>query len=306
MHHRHVSTTLIDVSDTYERSANHSWAYTRRYAGMIVVALLFVLVYYYSVHTARGQFIDSVAMASLITWTHRFHNATTVILNAVTLPVMIAVMIISGLIAIIRHRAALALRVVMMIAGAALTSYVLKFYILSRPDLGVTHGVPNSFPSGHVTAAACAAFAFIMVVPHRARPWAALFGAAITSLMGIVVISHSWHRLSDVIGAILVVTFWALLTHPIERSRCPSRGVHAFIYTMTGVLLLATIGLDVAAWNDLKNSAIWPLTTSPSAPFDALTTAGQALPALPGIAAMTTIVATAMIACYYVERQVHP
>lgn len=283
----------------------HRWAYARRYLGMLTAVIAFGLIYYAYIFTERGQYADALGMASMILWTHRYHDASIFILDAASIPVMIGVIVVSAIIAGFRRRWAMAIRVAIMIAGAALSSYVLKFYVLPRPLLGVTYGVTNSFPSGHVTLAACAAFAFIMVVSHAIRPWAALFGAFIISLMGIVVVSHSWHRPSDVIGAILVVAFWALLTQPIETSRHFQPLTHKVLYIVATIIFIASVVTNYLAFTFIKSATIFPLTTSPANPYEALTTAGQTIPPVAGVAATLTIITVAFVCCLYVERQVH-
>lgn len=273
---------------------SHTLAYVRRYGGMVACVAIFLGTYIYAVRTTHGQVVDSVAMTAMTTWIDYFHNMDRLMLNAVSVPVMVGVIALSAIIAFARRRAALAVRAAIMIVASAITSYALKFYILPRPQLGITHGAPASYPSGHATVAACAAFAFILVVPHAARIWASLFGAIIITLMGIVVVSHSWHRPSDVIGAITVVAFWALLVQPIERSKAKVGRIRPVLYAATALIscaAAATFAMTVSA-----------MRTFPY--YEALNT--QAVPGVAGVAGGLSIAAFSLFFALYVERQVHP
>ncbi|GIF72022.1 phosphatase PAP2 family protein [Asanoa siamensis] len=77
---------------------------------------------------------------------------------------------------------------------------------LQRPELGVlgssTH---NSFPSGHVTAAAALLLGFMLVLPARARWWLAVPGTTGVSVIAAATMIVGWHRFSDVVGSLLLV-----------------------------------------------------------------------------------------------------
>ncbi|MFD6682889.1 phosphatase PAP2 family protein [Micromonospora parva] len=85
-----------------------------------------------------------------------------------------------------------------LVAGAVKTQ-------LPRPDLGIgsstTH---NSFPSGHVAAATALLLAFLLVLPGWARRWLAVPGAAGVSVIAAATMVAGWHRLSDVLGGVLL------------------------------------------------------------------------------------------------------
>lgn len=90
-----------------------------------------------------------------------------------------------------------------VVGGSVATARVLKL-ALARPNLGVAESTThNSFPSGHVAAAAALALAFLFALPPRARWWFALPAAAAVAAVGIATILAGWHRPSDVIGGVL-------------------------------------------------------------------------------------------------------
>jgi membrane-associated phospholipid phosphatase len=113
--------------------------------------------------------------------------------------------------ALYRGQPRLAIGAVVIVAGANLTTQVLKVllaYPRYQPILGVHQLGPVAFPSGHATAAASIAVAFVLVVPGRLRPLAAVAGTALVLAVGISVLVLDWHFPSDVLGGILVAAGW--------------------------------------------------------------------------------------------------
>ncbi len=96
-----------------------------------------------------------------------------------------------------------------VLAGANLTSLLLKAW-LPRPDLlGESgYGAPNSFPSGTVTLVASITLAAILVAPRRLRIPMAVVAATMTAVVGSSTMIAGWHRLGDVVGAVLIALAW--------------------------------------------------------------------------------------------------
>ena len=100
----------------------------------------------------------------------------------------------------------------------------------------------NSLPSGHTTVAASVAVALVLVLPPKARAFAAVVGAAYAAVAGVATLSAGWHRPSDAVAAFLVVGVWAalagllLLITQRERAQVASADAHR------GVVLLLGIG----------------------------------------------------------------
>jgi hypothetical protein len=126
----------------------------------------------------------------------------------VTLPGLVVAVLAALVMAVIRRRYALVLEVVVLVAGANITTQILKLF-LDRPDLGLSDRIANSLPSGHTTVAASAAVALLLGAPRRFRPGTATLGAVYTSAMGISTLVHGWHRPADAIAAVLVVLAWS-------------------------------------------------------------------------------------------------
>lgn len=115
------------------------------------------------------------------------------------------------------------LAAVVVVAGANVTTQALKAVLEHARNKAFEHGFglpwPNSFPSGHTTAAASIAVALLLVVPAGYRLLAAGVGAALTAAVGLAVVILGWHYPSDVLGALLVVATWGLCAVAYLRQR---------------------------------------------------------------------------------------
>jgi membrane-associated phospholipid phosphatase len=123
-------------------------------------------------------------------------------------------------IALWRGRSLDAAAAVTVVAGASLTTQVLKVALAHprfQPVLGHDQLGPVAFPSGHATAAASIAIAFLFVVPHGWRPAAAAIGACFVAAVGCSVMVLAWHFPSDVLGGILVACGWGFAVLAARR-----------------------------------------------------------------------------------------
>jgi membrane-associated phospholipid phosphatase len=115
------------------------------------------------------------------------------------------------------------LAAVVVIAGANVTTQGLKSVLEHVRSKAFEHGYelpwPNSFPSGHTTAAASIAVALLLVVPAAHRLLAAGIGTALTGAVGLSVVILGWHYPSDVLGALLVVGTWGFCAVAYLRQR---------------------------------------------------------------------------------------
>jgi hypothetical protein len=174
-----------------------------------------------------------------------------VTLDAVSVMSVIAATCVVGFIALARRRVFLAVVAVLFVAGANLTTQVLKHVVIHRPDFGLPSGDRfNSLPSGHTTVAASVAVAVVLVLPPRTRGVAAVLGTGYTALTGIATLAAGWHRPSDVVAAILVVGAWAagagLVLVLAQRRTAFSDPADAHPYA-AGLLVLAGVALLVIA-----------------------------------------------------------
>ncbi|MEU8073786.1 phosphatase PAP2 family protein [Micromonospora sp. NPDC048169] len=182
---------------------------------LVVLALLqtaaFGLVWRFAVHTELGQWLDTVALTGNRIGQDRIDGPVDTILNAMSVVSLLAATAVIGFIALIRGRKALAVTATLLIAGANVTTQLLKHYLV-RPDFGIDPeraAAGNSLPSGHTAVAASVAIALILVLPRKVRAAGAFLGAGYAAAAGVATLSAGWHRPSDAVAAYLVVGAWA-------------------------------------------------------------------------------------------------
>jgi membrane-associated phospholipid phosphatase len=114
-------------------------------------------------------------------------------------------------IALLRGRRRGALAAVLVVAGANVTTQLVKV-LLAHPRVKVAIGgdpfEPNTFPSGHTTAVASIAIAYAFALPAARLRLTFTLGAALTLAVGCSVVTIGWHYPSDVLGGILVAAGW--------------------------------------------------------------------------------------------------
>jgi membrane-associated phospholipid phosphatase len=119
-------------------------------------------------------------------------------------------------IALLRRRPLAAAAAVTVVAGANLTTTLLK-HLFETPRIQpvfINHELlpTGIFPSGHATAAASVAIAFAFVVPRAALPLAAGLGALYVAAVDTAVLILAWHYPSDVLAGTLVAAAWGFAT----------------------------------------------------------------------------------------------
>lgn len=114
-------------------------------------------------------------------------------------------------IALLQRRRGLALAAAATIGAANLTTQLLKQLVLDRTDLldGLFYPLPNSFPSGHATAAASIAVALLLVLPPLLRAPTVVLSSIVVAIVGISTLVAGWHRMADAVGGVFVATAWA-------------------------------------------------------------------------------------------------
>jgi membrane-associated phospholipid phosphatase len=133
---------------------------------------------------------------------------------------LLAMLAVACAIALWRGRPLDALAAVTVVAGANLTTQVLKV-ALAHPRfqsvLGHDQLGPVAFPSGHATAATSIAIAFAFVVPPDWRLAVAAIGACFVAAVGCSVMVLAWHFPSDVLGGVLVASGWGFAVLALRR-----------------------------------------------------------------------------------------
>ncbi len=219
-----------------------------------VMALLFLGLTLYGafvffIYTATGQQVDEQAYTE---YAHQFKSYRGPTLTALdSLPVVVGVIAVLGLVAVLiwKHRFLPSLIGVLVGAAAVTSTYLLKHYLIVKPDLGVQEALSNSAPSGHTTFAAAAGAALFLAAPRFLRPTVALCAAFATCLTGASTIINGWHRPADVVTAILVTAIWTVVGMGVLRYvrpadfAVPARGGLVLVPLMT----IATLFLSFCA-----------------------------------------------------------
>lgn len=190
--------------------------------------------------TADGQRFDEIALLGSEHGSGTLWRVAEPVLDVVSVAFIAVAVIVVLAIAAMRRAWGLGLQVAVLVAGANLTTQLLKHDLLERADLGVLTQRPgNSFPSGHTTVAASVAVALLLVVPRRARPYVALVGGLWTAATGASTLVGQWHRPSDVIAALLVVGAWTGLVVAFTPRSAVDRSTGGTVSTTSAVVILA-------------------------------------------------------------------
>jgi membrane-associated phospholipid phosphatase len=168
-------------------------------------------VYLLAVWTAPGQrFEDAVLRAAdLVAGSPEQARALNT-LDAITVPSVVAAVILVLLIGLLRRRPFLGFLALGMIVASITTSEVIQRFA-QRPIL-LAHGYrreDQSFPSGHTAVAMSLMCALVMVVPYRFRGLVVFLTSLWAASVGVATVTASWHRPSDTIGAGLIVIGYA-------------------------------------------------------------------------------------------------
>jgi membrane-associated phospholipid phosphatase len=139
---------------------------------------------------------------------------------------VLATAVVAGALVAGRGRAALA--AVVLLAGSAVTTQLLKHALASqRPYPTIQYLPPASWPSGHTTAAVALALALVIVSPPRLRPAVAAAGALLSAATAFSLLVLGSHYPTDVAGGCLVAGTWACLAATLlpsaVRARLPQR-----------------------------------------------------------------------------------
>jgi membrane-associated phospholipid phosphatase len=208
--------------------------------GLIATDLLFV-------HTAAGQRLDQAALNHLADGAaSRLRVAGW--LRYVTVGAVVVVMTGCVVVAFLRKRLDLAIVAFALVAGANLSTQLLKHVILTRPHLG--NGWTNSLPSGHATVVTSLVLALMLVAPYAWRWLVSLAGAVAVTVAGVGTVVANWHRPSDVVAAFAVCLAWGALGLAVisARSAPPAarRPARAHpLALMSGLALAAGLFLEV-------------------------------------------------------------
>ena len=213
--------------------------------------LLAVAVWAGTTQTFTGQRLADLILYGRFAANPAVSGAATETLAAVDLAFAATAALGLLTLALARGGFGLVLGVLAILGGANLTSQLLKD-LLERPNLigTATYAYGNSFPSGTVTLAASLGFATILVAPRGLRVLVAVGATVLSAAVGLSTITTGWHRLADVVGAILISLAWAgIVTAVLVRAqgwmprRTWGRGIGGSATTVAGIVgFLAVVG----------------------------------------------------------------
>ncbi|MEV4656426.1 phosphatase PAP2 family protein [Micromonospora sp. NPDC049301] len=256
------------------RATARGWTAVWLVVMALVQAAAFLAVWRVAVHSEIGQWIDTVALTGNRIGQDRIDGPVDTLLNAMSVVSLLAATATIGFIALMRGRIALAITATLLIAGANLSTQLLK-YGLDRPDYGLDPeraGVGNSLPSGHTAVAASVAVALVLVLPRKVRAVGAFLGATYAAVAGVATLSAGWHRPSDAVAAYLVVGVWAalagllLLITQREQAQVAPGDAHrlaALLLGVTGVLALIACVLALSWLVELRDTGPDELSRRP-------------------------------------------
>ncbi|MEV4811786.1 phosphatase PAP2 family protein [Micromonospora avicenniae] len=245
------------------RATARGWTAAWLVVFVLVQVAAFLVTWRVAVHTELGQWVDTVALTGNRIGQDRIDEPVDRILNAMSVVSLLAATAVIGFIALMRGRIALAITATLLIAGANVTTQLLK-YGLSRPDLGIDLAriyAGNSLPSGHAAVAASVAVALVLVLPAKVRALGAFVGAGYAAAAGVATLSAGWHRPSDALAAFLVVGVWAALAGLVllftqreqaQFSTADAHRVASAVLGVSGVIALVIAGLSLGWLMNLR------------------------------------------------------
>lgn len=216
-------------------------------AGQLVrAALVFgiaALLAWSALRTVNGQWADEMALQQATALHDRLPAPLTDLLGFQSLLIGVGGAALALLLSAV-HRRWVPLLIALLSAGAATASVqLLKHGLLTKTPYGIQESAQNSLPSGHTAAAAAAVAVVLMVAPTRWRKPLALLGALVVAAAGLGTVINGWHRPSDVVVAILVVTGWFALGAMVLRFLVPAepwvpqRGLTLAVLTVLGTIV---------------------------------------------------------------------
>ncbi len=175
----------------------------------VTSALVAGVAYFLTVTTRAGQLMGELILGG------RFGSAVDAAAAERYLEIISRSSLVAGTLVVVtiawsQRKSRLAMIAIATIIAANVSAQLLKYLVLDRSDLldGLFYPLPNSFPSGHATAAASIAVALILVLPPLLRAPVVPLIAAAVALVGLSTLASGWHRMADAIGGVYLATAW--------------------------------------------------------------------------------------------------
>jgi membrane-associated phospholipid phosphatase len=217
-------------------------------AAMATTAVVtFAVIATVALGSTTGQRLDHRAMDALSSpqrTTQRLVEAMSLV-SVWSVALVLAACVV---LALVRRRVAAAVAAMVLVAGANVTTQVLKYDVLTRPDIGF--GEANSLPSGHTTVAVSLALAGVLVAPVALRSLVALLVSGGATLIGAGTVVGRWHRPGDVVAGVTVCLLWAALALAVlallRRNR-PVPPRRTALPPLTSLVGAAVVGLLIVS-----------------------------------------------------------
>ncbi|MFE5776771.1 phosphatase PAP2 family protein [Brachybacterium sp. NPDC056505] len=148
-------------------------------------------------------------------------HGSPMLLRTVSVPSLMLSSAVVLLIAAGRGRAMRGVRALMILAACNVLGQVLKGFVFGRDAIATHQG--NSFPSGHMIAFGSVALALWIVLPRVMRGVFTTVAALVLAVAAFELVHYGWHRPSDVVGSLLLVTAVGAVGGAASGSREPCR-----------------------------------------------------------------------------------
>jgi len=217
----------------------------------VVLTVAFVATYLFFVRSYVGQIVDERAFAGAITQHDLFYRLTGMALGVVPAVAIGGGILLTVVVGLVTRRIRHLIVALAVGAVAVIAAELAKHVFLVRAETGATNLLDNSFPSGHATVAAAAAFAVFLVSPPRWRPLAAVLGGAFSALTGVLLVIQQWHRPSDVVAAFMLVAACgclggiALLLWGVPATTQPARSLSALWWIAGASALVSAVAFVI-------------------------------------------------------------
>ena len=228
--------------------------------GLAVGSLIaFVATVRIALGSFRGQHWDQGALASVFAGPEAKRTLLGYLGNVSIGTAAVALLICIAL-ALVQGRRRLALAAAVIIAGANVTTQVLKHGVLERPDFGL--GTLNSLPSGHTTVVTSVVIATLLVAPAVLRFPLAIAGSFAVTLTGASTVVAGWHRPADIIAALAVCLLWGASVAAVVGVRTAGAGMVITTFasllgaTAAGLFLIAVGVRPTGGWAGLVDAAL--------------------------------------------------
>jgi len=221
---------------------------------LVLSAVGFAAVYGVGVLTRSGQIVENRALDASTFLTRP--GGLLSLVSQTNIAVALGVLVVLGL-ALRRPRPTA--RAVGVVVVSTVLSQLLKNGLLARPDL-LGDFSANTLPSGHTVAYASILFGLLIILPPKPRTIAALVSSVILGVVVVQLLAFGWHRASDVVAGLLLVTGVMALAHLVlpDHEAAPARSdrgtrtllvlgaLVGFVLLAATVAFVATLALDVS------------------------------------------------------------